>query len=169
VAEKNHKYMTREIESLIPYAKNPRTHSDHQVSQVVASIKEFGFTNPILIDPDGGIIAGHGRVMAAKHLGLTQIPCIELNGLTAEQRKAYIMADNQLALNSGWDLDLVSSEFLNLQSLGFDTDLIGFDDEFINGLLDGQKPKDHDVDEFDEVDEFDLDHKCPKCGYEYNE
>ena len=89
------------VGDLIPYVNNSRTHSDEQVTQVASSIKEFGFTNPILIDDDGGIIAGHGRLMAAKKLGLVEVPCIRLGHLSEAQRKAYVIADNQLALNSG--------------------------------------------------------------------
>jgi len=118
----------RSIDSLIPYANNSRTHSDAQVSQVAASIKEFGFTNPVLIDEQGGIIAGHGRVMAAKKLGLAEVPCVVLDGLSEAQKKAYIIADNKLALNSGWDADMLKVEMERLGELGFDLSLTGFDD-----------------------------------------
>jgi ParB-like chromosome segregation protein Spo0J len=91
------------VEKLIPYAKNSRTHSAEQVAQIAASIKEFGFNNPVLIDEDNGIIAGHGRVMAAQKLGLQAVPCIRLAHLSDTQRKAYVIADNRLALNAGWD------------------------------------------------------------------
>ena len=91
------------IESLIPYARNARTHSEEQVAQIAGSIREFGFTNPVLIDGDGGIIAGHWRVMAARKLGLSDVPCIRLAHLTEMQRRAYIIADNKIALNAGWD------------------------------------------------------------------
>lgn len=121
---------------LIPYANNSRTHSDEQVAQVAASIKEFGFTNPILIDEDSGIIAGHGRLMAAQKLGITEVPTITLAGLTKAQRKAYIIADNQLALNSGWDLDTLRVEFERLEELDFDLSLIGFEDDVVEKLLD---------------------------------
>lgn len=125
----------RSISGLIPYVNNSRTHSDEQVNQVASSIKEFGFTNPILIDEQGGIIAGHGRIMAAKKLNLDEVPTITLEGLTEAQRKAYVIADNQLALNSGWDLDLLKVEVERLQELDFNVDLIGFDDDFLSGLL----------------------------------
>lgn len=123
------------IADLIPYINNSRTHSDEQVNQVAASIKEFGFTNPILIDEAGGIIAGHGRVMAAKKLSIDEVPTITLSGLTEAQRKAYVIADNQLALNSGWDLEKLQIEIQNLEELEFDIDLLGFDDDFLSGLL----------------------------------
>ena len=115
------------VEDLIPYVNNSRTHSDEQVTQVASSIKEFGFTNPILIDGEGGIIAGHGRLMAAKKLGLNKVPCIRLDYLTETQRKAYVIADNKLALNGGWDNDLLKIELTELDSLDFDLNLIGFD------------------------------------------
>lgn len=121
---------------LIPYVNNSRTHSDEQVNQVASSIKEFGFTNPILIDEDGGIIAGHGRVMAATKLNLDSVPTITLSNLTDAQKKAYVIADNQLALNSGWDLDKLKLEIENLEELDFNIDLLGFDDDFLDGLLD---------------------------------
>jgi hypothetical protein len=98
------------IDALVPYARNSRTHSAEQVAQIAGSIKEFGFTNPVLIDADGGIIAGHGRVMAARKLGLTEVPCIRLGYLTEAQKRAYIIADNNLALNAGWDEDMLKKE-----------------------------------------------------------
>lgn len=113
---------------LIPYVNNSRTHSDEQISQICASIKEFGFTNPILIDESEGIIAGHGRVSAAKRLNMEQVPCVRLVGLTEAQRKAYIIADNQLALNAGWDLDLLKLEIEHLKEIDFDIGLLGFGD-----------------------------------------
>lgn len=123
------------VADLIPYANNSRTHSDEQVTQVAASIKEFGFTNPILIDEQNGIIAGHGRLMAAKKLELEQVPTITLVGLTDAQRKAYVIADNKLALNSGWDNELLSLEIEQLKELDFDIDLLGFDEDELADLL----------------------------------
>ena len=123
------------VGDLIPYVNNSRTHSDEQVMQVASSIKEFGFTNPILIDDDGGIIAGHGRLMAAKKLGLDEVPCIRLGHLSEAQRKAYVIADNQLALNSGWDLDALKLEMDRLGELDFDIELLGFDDDFLASLM----------------------------------
>jgi ParB-like chromosome segregation protein Spo0J len=112
---------------LIPYAKNSRTHDDFQIQQIAASIREFGFTNPVLIDSEDGIIAGHGRVMAARKLGLTEVPCIRLGHLTETQKRAYIIADNKLALNSGWDEEMLGLELADLREADFDLDLIGFD------------------------------------------
>tara|TARA_B110000977_G_scaffold198896_1_gene284842 strand:+ start:1153 stop:2361 length:1209 start_codon:yes stop_codon:yes gene_type:complete len=123
------------VGDLIPYVNNSRTHSDEQVMQVASSIKEFGFTNPILIDDDGGIIAGHGRLMAAKKLGLDEVPCIRLGHLSEAQRKAYVIADNQLALNSGWDLDALKLEMDRLGELDFNIELLGFDDDFLASLM----------------------------------
>ena len=124
------------INDLIPYARNSRTHSDEQVTQIAASIKEFGFTNPVLIDKDNGIIAGHGRVMAAKKLGMKEVPCIVADGWTDAQKKAYIIADNKLALNAGWDTALLALEFAELEDLGFDLSLTGFTAQEI-GLIGG--------------------------------
>lgn len=129
----------KSVTDLIPYVNNSRTHSDEQVAQVAASIQEFGFTNPILIDEKSSIIAGHGRLMAARKLGLDSVPTIRLDGLTEAQKKAYVIADNQLALNAGWDLDLLKVEMENLQELDFNLDLLGFDDEFIDGLLEPEE------------------------------
>ena len=113
---------------LIPYVRNARTHSDEQVTQICGSIKEFGFTNPVLIDSDKVIIAGHGRVMAAQRMGLSEVPCITLDYLTEAQKKAYIIADNQLALNAGWNEELLALEIEELNDLDFNLDLLGFDD-----------------------------------------
>jgi DNA modification methylase len=122
------------LEDLIPYARNSRTHDDAQVAQIAASIKEFGFTNPILIDEEGGIIAGHGRVMAARKLSLEHVPTITLAGLTETQRKAYVIADNKLALNSGWDDAMLKLELDELIEAGFDISLTGFTEEEIGEL-----------------------------------
>ena len=134
-------YKKIEVKNLIPYANNSRTHSDEQVAQIAASIKEFGFTNPVLIDGEGGIIAGHGRVMAARKLGLDEVPCIVLSHLSEAQKKAYIIADNQLPLNAGWDLDMLRVEIENLQEMDFDLDLLGFDSEFISDIYDFEPPE----------------------------
>jgi len=131
----HYKHVIKSIDELIPYVNNSRTHSDEQITQIASSIKEFGFTNPVLIDEDDGVIAGHGRILGAQKLNITDIPCILLTGLTAAQKKAYIIADNQLSLNAGWDLDTLKLELETLQELDFDIDLLGFDDDFISGLL----------------------------------
>lgn len=123
------------IDALIPYARNARTHSDAQVAQIAASIREWGWTNPILIDETGGIIAGHGRVMAARKLGIGEVPCIVARGWSEAQRRAYVLADNQLALNAGWDVDLLNIELLDLKAAGFGLELIGFEADALAALL----------------------------------
>jgi len=122
------------VDKLIPYAKNSRTHSPEQVGQIAASIKEFGFRNPILVD-GVGIIAGHGRLMAAQKLGLNKVPTIDCSDMTESQKKAYIIADNKLAMNAGWDTAMLSIEMKDLEDKGFDLALLGFDDKELNALL----------------------------------
>lgn len=129
----------RKVEELIPYARNSRTHSDAQVAQIAASIKEFGWTNPILTDGEKGVIAGHGRLLAARKLGQTEVPTIELSHLSEAQRKAYVIADNQLAMNAGWDTSLLSLELGDLQEAGFDLDLLGFDEKELAKLLEPEE------------------------------
>jgi DNA modification methylase len=116
----------KKIEDLIPYVNNTRTHNENQVMQIASSIKEFGWTNPILLDGENGIIAGHGRLMAAKKLNETEVPTIQLHGLSESQKKAYIIADNKLALNAGWDDELLKLELSGLKDAGYDLSLIGF-------------------------------------------
>jgi len=123
------------VSELIPYVKNSRTHSDEQVAQIAASIKEFGWTNPILIDGENGIIAGHGRLMAARKLKHDKVPTIELKDLTETQKKAYIIADNRLALNAGWDNEMLTIELNNLLADGFALELLGFDPKELSALL----------------------------------
>ena len=123
------------LDALIPSARNSRTHSDAQVAQIAASIKEFGFTNPVLIDETGSIIAGHGRVMAARKLAITDVPSIRLTHLTEAQKKAYVIADNKLALNAGWDDEMLAVELTDLKDMGFDLDLTGFSTDEIEALL----------------------------------
>ena len=117
--------VSRKVEDLIPYARNSRTHSDAQVAQIAASVREFGWTNPVLVDGENGIIAGHGRILAARKLGMEEVPCIELSGLSDTQRRAYIIADNKLALNGGWDDELLALELGELNAADFDTAQIG--------------------------------------------
>ena len=123
------------IERLLPYIRNARTHSEEQIAQIAASIAEFGFTNPVLIDKDGGIIAGHGRVQAARKLGMSEVPCLRLSHLTKTQTQALVIADNRLALNAGWDAEMLKVEFAELKELGFDLELTGFDADEIAELL----------------------------------
>lgn len=125
--DKHYKHKIKKVSDLIPYINNSRTHSESQVNQIASSIKEFGFTSPVLIEPDGGIIAGHGRVLAAQKLNIKEIPCIVIDGLTEAQKKAYVIADNSIALNSEWDMDVLESELDSLEELGFDTDVLALD------------------------------------------
>jgi ParB-like chromosome segregation protein Spo0J len=158
------------IDALVPYARNSRTHSAEQVAQIAGSIKEFGFTNPVLIDADGGIIAGHGRVMAARKLGLTEVPCIRLGYLTDAQKRAYVIADNKLALNAGWDDEMLRLELNELREANVDLSLVGFTEEEIGGFTAL-------VPEFEpgtEGEQGKLDElapkmvKCPTCNHVFN-
>lgn len=124
-----------DVNSIFPYDRNSRTHSDQQIKQIEASISEFGFTNPILIDADGVIIAGHGRLVAAKNLGIRMAPCIRLGYLTEEQKRAYVIADNKLAENAGWNIDLLRLEVADLSAAGYSLDLLGFDSKDIDQML----------------------------------
>ena len=114
------------VDTLVPYVNNANIHSDKQITMLASSIREFGFLNPILIDKDKNVLAGHGRILAAQKLGLTDVPCVYVEGLSEAQRKAYILADNRLAEFSEWDMELVNGELAGLDELGFDVDLTGF-------------------------------------------
>lgn len=153
------------VDEITPYSRNPRTHSEEQIAQIVASIREFGFTNPILIDTNQGIIAGHGRFAAAKELGLERVPCIDLSHLTEEQKRAYIIADNKLALNGGWNEDLLRLELTDLKELGANLELTGFDAMELADIMLG---KDVEFKEYDEsaADDVQL-LNCPKCGHTF--
>jgi ParB-like chromosome segregation protein Spo0J len=124
----------RPISELIPYARNSRTHSDTQVAQIAASIREWGWTMPILVDEDGNVIAGHGRIMAAQKLGIADVPCMTATGWSEAKRRAYVIADNKLALNAGWDDDVLKLELQDVDALGFDLTLTGFEPDEIGGL-----------------------------------
>ena len=158
----------RPIEGLIPYARNSRTHSDEQVAQIAASIREFGWTNPVLVDGDNGIIAGHGRVLAARKMGMAEVPCIELAHLSEAQKKAYIIADNKLALNAGWDNELLALELGELHAADFDMALLGFDASELSIKM-GMGA---DFTPGTEEDQSRLDEKspitCPACGHEFH-
>jgi DNA modification methylase len=130
---------TVSVEKLIPYVKNSRTHSDGQVAQIAASIKEFGWTNPILVDGESGVIAGHGRLLAARKLGQKEVPVIELAHMTESQKRAYVIADNQLAMNAGWDTTLLSLELADLKEQGFEMDVLGFDPKELDNLLEPEQ------------------------------
>ena len=150
----------RKVEALIPYARNPRTHNDEQVAKIAASIVEYGWTNPVLVDGDNGIIAGHGRLAAAHKLGLTEVPVIELAHLSPTQKRAYVISDNRLALDAGWDDAMLALELAELSEAGFDLALTGFEDAEIEALLaddlgdgDGDGDQEQDADESDAADD----------------
>lgn len=156
--------VTKKLSELTPYANNARTHSAEQVAQIVASITEFGWTNPVLIDETGSIIAGHGRVMAAQQMGMEDVPCIVLSGLTEAQRRAYILADNKLALNAGWDDEMLRIELEALKDLDFDLELTGFGPKELDMLLSEDLGS---IPEVGSKEEKQAAHQCPKCGFQY--
>lgn len=141
------KIVYKKTADLIPYARNSRTHDEKQIAQIAASIKEFGWTNPILLDGENGIIAGHGRVMAAQKLNEDKVPTIELAHLTEHQKRAYIIADNKLALNSGWDNEMLQLEMETLQDAGYGIDVLGFDDKELKALFGNLDNADDDIKE----------------------
>ena len=148
------------VTDLIPYARNSRTHSDAQVAQIAASIREFGWTNPVLLDGDNGIIAGHGRVMAAQKLGETQVPTIELGHLNPNQKRAYIIADNKLALNAGWDEQMLALEIQDLKDVGYDLELLGFDLNELQSIDDEEEPQDTEGLSTDFTDSYEIIVEC---------
>jgi ParB-like chromosome segregation protein Spo0J len=156
------------VDDLIPYATNSRTHSAEQVAQIAASMVEFGWTNPVLIDTRGTIVAGHGRVMAARKLGMETVPCIRLGHLSPGQVRAYVIADNKLAMNAGWDEEMLKAELNILKEEGFDIGLTGFTEDemsrLFNEVVEPDQPSD-----FNEVGEdIKTDFRCPKCSYEWS-
>lgn len=162
------------VDRLVPYERNARTHSEEQVAQIAMSIQEFGFTNPILVDADDGILAGHGRLLAARDLGMTEVPVVVLNHLTPVQRRAYVLADNKLALNAGWDEELLRDEMMSLNMADFDMSLLGWADYEIKGFLDpdgiDDPTREYDgAKELDEEEFSEFEHKCPRCGFEFDD
>lgn len=156
------------VEDLIPYALNSRTHSDTQVAQLAASIREFGFTNPVLIDEKNNLIAGHGRVLAARKLALDSVPAVVVTGLDERKRRALIIADNKLALNAGWDDEALRVELEDLA--GDFGSLMGFTEQEIFDLLSEGVAKEIEApDEFGMADETEMGHTCPKCGFEFDD
>lgn len=144
----------KKIDELVPYVNNSRTHSDEQIDKICGSIKEYGWTNPVLIDEKNVIIAGHGRYLAGKKLGMEEIPCIVLSGLTEAQKKAYVIADNKMALDAGWNDELLKNELENLKELDFDLGLTGFDEKELDGIF-------NEIDE-DEIKEDDFNEEPPE-------
>ena len=157
------------VDLLIPYARNSRTHSDEQVAQIAASIREFGFTNPVLIDGEDGIIAGHGRVLGARKLGLDSVPCVRLDHLTETQKRAYIIADNKLALNAGRDEEMLALEFEELRGDDFDLSLTGFAEDDLSRLINGVNFEPGTEAEQGKLDELAPQIvECPHCGESFN-
>jgi len=158
-----------ETSILIPYARNSRTHSDAQVQQIADSIKEFGFTNPILIDETNGIIAGHGRLQAAQLLQILEIPCIRLLHLTDNQKKAYVIADNKIAMNADWDLELLKLELKDLSIDNFNLEITGFSDDELSIHLDEKEFDMGTVEDQGQLDKLDPKYvKCPECSYKFD-
>ncbi|KMT47167.1 DNA methylase [Gardnerella vaginalis] len=152
--EKEMQYYLADVSELIPYVRNARTHSEAQVSQIAASIREFGFLSPILVAEDNTILAGHGRLAAALKLGLKKVPCVKENHLTETQKRAYIIADNKLSLNAGWDNELLAVELSELEGADFNLDLLGFDEAELSGIFDADKDvSDDDFDVEKELEE----------------
>ena len=162
-------YKTAKVASLIPYARNSRTHSDAQVAKIAASIREFGFLNPIIVDGDSGIIAGHGRLMAAHKLGLDEVPTVQAAHLTEAQKRAHVIADNRLALDAGWDIDMLKVEFQDLDAKGFDLTLTGFDLGELSAMFDepNVSAPESSTKEID-PDNYEMGCQCPKCGFEFD-
>lgn len=157
---------------LIPYARNARTHDSAQVAQIAGSIQEFGFCNPVLIDAANGIIAGHGRVMAAQLLKLETVPCLRLSHLTDAQKRAYVLADNRIALSSGWDEEMLANELSDLHADEFDMALLGFDADELAKLLEFESKEDEEPPESSssevDTDSFEMQCKCPRCQFEFD-
>ena len=162
-------YKTAKVASLIPYARNSRTHSDAQVAKIAASIREFGFLNPIIVDGDSGIIAGHGRLMAAHKLGLDEVPTVQAAHLTEAQKRAYVIADNRLALDAGWDIDMLKVEFQDLDAKGFDLTLTGFDLGELSAMFDEPNFAPGTEDDQGKLDELAPKMvQCPHCGQDFD-
>jgi ParB-like chromosome segregation protein Spo0J len=156
------------ISKLIPYARNARTHGDEQVGQIAASIKEWGWTTPVLVDEQGGIIAGHGRTLAAQKLGMAEVPVMVARGWSEAKKRAYVLADNKLALNAGWDNEMLALELGEIGDLGFDLDLTGFNAEEIQALQtpDFEPATEEEQGQLDELDPKWI--ACPHCGKEFD-
>ena len=156
----------RPVADLVPYARNARTHPDEQIAQIAASIREFGWTNPVLIEPDGGIIAGHGRVMAARKLNMAEVPCIALADLSDAKKRALVIADNKIPANAGWDVDLLDCEFAELEEADFDIAVLGFSTDEMATIQ-----ADQNFAPATEAEQTPLDRKkpvtCPACDHEF--
>jgi ParB-like chromosome segregation protein Spo0J len=154
------------IDRLIPYARNARTHSDAQIAQIAASMREWGVTMPVLVDEQGTMIAGHGRVLAARQLGYAELPVMVAAGWSDAQKRAYTIADNKLALNSEWDSELLKIEIADLRDAGADLNLIGFNDDELAEISNGGQFDPGSIDDQSQLDQTVL-IKCPSCGHEF--
>lgn len=163
-AEKIEKW---DIEKLSPYSRNARTHSEAQIEQICSSIKEWGWTIPVLIDPEGQIIAGHGRIEAARKMGMTEVPVMVADGWTEVQKQKYVLADNKIALNAGWDQGLLRAEIEDLKAVT-DLELTGFSTFELSDILGLNPPEQKSTTKEVDSDSFEMDHKCPKCGFEFD-
>lgn len=152
------------LTKLVPYVNNAKIHSEEQVTMIASSIREFGFLSPVLIDRDFNIIAGHGRVMAAKKLNMESVPCVFIEGLTEAQRKAYILADNKLGEIAEWDIDILNAELEKLTAAGFNISLTGFNlnNEIQQELNEGVEIS------IDSLNDEHFRHECPECGFRFN-
>lgn len=151
------------VADLVPYDRNARTHSDEQVEQIAASIREFGWTNPIIVGEGNRILAGHGRRLAALHLRIKRVPVIDVTHLTPAQQRTYVIADNKLTLNGGWDMEVLKLEILELGAAGVDLELTGFSADEIQDLIDPEPPEDPPEPKDDDRP------TCPHCGQKYND
>ena len=162
-------YKTISVADLVPYARNSRTHSPQQVDKIAASIREFGFLNPIIVDGQNGIVAGHGRVLAAQKLGLASLPVIEAGHLTEAQKRAYVIADNRLALDAGWDNDLLKIELQDLDAEGFNLTITGFEIGELTAMFDEPEFAPGTEDDQGKLDELSPKMiQCPHCGQDFD-
>lgn len=162
-------YKTISVADLVPYARNSRTHSPQQVDKIAASIREFGFLNPIIVDGQNGIVAGHGRVLAAQKLGLASVPVIEAGHLTEAQKRAYVIADNRLALDAGWDNDLLKIELQDLDAKGFNLAITGFEIGELTAMFDEPDFAPGTEDDQGKLDELSPKMiQCPHCGQDFD-
>lgn len=161
-----------EVEKLVPYINNARTHSQSQISKLRSSIREFGFISPLVIDRDFNVLVGHGRLEAAKAEEYTKVPCVFVDNLTEAQKKAYILADNRMAMDAGWDEDLLKIELEELQAADFNVQLTGFrEDEITDLFAVKEDPDETGTNKEYEEEEFgdeEFAHECPRCGFKYN-
>ena len=165
------KVETIAVEKLIPYARNAKLHSDAQVAQIAGSIREFGFNNPVLVDAENGIIAGHGRVLAARKLEMAKVPCIRLSHLTDAQKRAFVIADNRLAeTGGGWDEELLKVELMDIHASGLDPELTGFTQADVDLMVAkaGEVTTPDGVTELSPESFDKFTHKCPRCGFEFD-